>query len=92
MKRLLKYNAVALIALYGVWIWGWYMSEYWMDVIDFCVPWSWFTVFFLSSSFARRKQVSPIKFVVGSLAGAFGTWMAFCILWFFSMPFFDPYW
>jgi len=67
------------------------MSEYWMSVIDFGAPWSWLAVFFLSSSFALRKKVSPIKFVMVSLAGAFATWMAFWVLWFFSMPFFDPY-
>jgi hypothetical protein len=90
MKRLLIYNAVALIALYGVWIWGWYMSEYWMHVTDIGAPWSWLAIFFASSLLALRKLGSKVEVVLKSLAGASVTWIAFWILVLFSMPIFDP--
>jgi hypothetical protein len=50
MKRLLLYNGIILAAFCGAWISGYYMSDYWMHIIDFGAPWSWFVAFFLVSS------------------------------------------
>lgn len=90
MKRLLIYNACALIVVYGLWIWGWYMTEFWMRIIDTGAPWWWLAVFFISSFLALQNRVSHAA--LKSLGGATLTWMAFWILWFFSMPIFDPHW
>jgi hypothetical protein len=91
MKRLVIYNAVALLAFYGVWFWGWHIiSEHWLHFIDAGVPWSLLAVFFVSSLVALRKHSSKVEVALGSLAGAVLTWIAFLILWFFTMPFFDP--
>ncbi|MDR3456463.1 MAG: hypothetical protein P4N60_03375 [Verrucomicrobiae bacterium] len=92
MKRILKYNAVTLIALYGVWLCGWFMSDDWLHIIDFGAPWSWFAVFFTSSLFAQRRQCSKTEAFVGSLGGAIWTWMLFWVLCFLSLPFVDPHW
>jgi hypothetical protein len=54
------------------------------------MPWSLLAVFFVSSLFALRKHTSKDEVALRSLAGAVLTGIAFLILWFFTMPFFDP--
>jgi len=94
MKRLLTYNAIVLIVFYGIWVWGWFMSEYWMHVIDMGAPWSWIAMFFTSSFtaslLALRKPFTQA--LEAAFACALINLVAIFLLWFFSMPFLDPYW
>lgn len=93
IKRLLMYNTAVLIFFYGIWFWGWYMSEYWMHFIDIGAPWSWITLLcgssFIGSLLILRKPVFAA--ILKSLTCALGILVAAATLWFFSMPFFDPY-
>jgi hypothetical protein len=94
MKRLMIFNAVSLLIFYGVWIWGWYMSEHWMRIIDTGAPWSWIALIcgssFIGSLLILRRL--GVVAVLKSLACAFGSLAAFVLLWFLSEPFFDSYW
>jgi hypothetical protein len=70
------------------------MSEYWMHIIDTGAPWSWIILLcgssFIGSLLILRK--TGFKAILKSLTCAFGILLASILLWFFSMPFFDPYW
>ena len=91
--RLLLYNAIVLAIFCGIWYLGFYMSEYWMRIIDLGAPWSWFSVLFVVSymvSFLplRKHSKAVAKSFVGPVitAPAFGLWIVFCTLKF------DPFW
>ncbi len=93
MRRLLIYNTAVLIIFYGIWVWGYYMSEHWMHIIDTGAPWSWIILLcgssFIGSLLLLRKP--SFETIMKSLACALGILVASIILWFCSMPFFDPY-
>jgi hypothetical protein len=93
MRRLLIYNTAVLLFYYGIWFGGWYMSEYWMHIIDTGAPWSWIILLcgssFIGSLLILRKP--GFEAILKSLACAFGILVASVMLWFFSMPFFDAY-
>jgi hypothetical protein len=69
------------------------MSEYWMHIIDTGAPWSWIILLcgssFIGSLLILRKH--DVEAIMRSLACAVGILVASVILWFCSMPFFDPY-
>jgi hypothetical protein len=72
--KFLAGNAVVLVAYCGLWYWGYYLSKYWMRVIDLGAPWSW-----LAALFATSYSVSYFAFryhsgkVLKSLIGPFVT-------------------
>src|SRR5215469_2195817 len=92
MKRLFLYNAIVLAAFCGVWYWGFYMSERWMDIIDIGTPWSWLGTLLVISyavSFLplRKHSKAVAKSFLGPVIAvpALYLWMLFCAMKF------DPY-
>jgi hypothetical protein len=70
------------------------MSESWMHIIDTGVPWSW-VVLLCGSSFIGSVLIlreCNVGAIMRSSACAVGALIASIILWFVSMPFFDPNW
>jgi hypothetical protein len=93
MKRLLLYNGIVLLLFCGVWYWGFYMSEHWMHIIDWGMPWSWFgallAVSYLVSLLPLRKGSKALakSFIgPGITMPAFALWVLFCAIKF------DPFW
>ena len=85
--RLLSCNVLVLSVFCGVWYWGFYMSKYWMRIIDVGAPWSWFAALFVVSyvvSFLplRLNSKAVAKSLVGPMitAPAFGLWVVFCAI------------
>jgi hypothetical protein len=70
------------------------MSEYWMRIIDTGAPWSWLALLCGSSFIGSAVILRKLGFtaVWKSLSCAFGTGVVSVILWYVSMPLFDPYW
>jgi hypothetical protein len=91
--RLLSYNAITLAIFCALWYLGFYLSEYWMRVIDLGSPWPWFGVL-VAASFAvsfwqlRGHSMRIAKSLVGPVitAPAFWLWIIFCAIKF------DPFW
>jgi hypothetical protein len=91
--RPILYNAIVLTMFCGAWYGGFYVSEYWMHIIDLGAPWSWlgalivvsFIVSFLS---LREHSKAVVKSFVGPVitASAFCLWIGFCAIKF------DPLW
>jgi hypothetical protein len=85
--KLCLYNAIVLAIFCGAWYGGFYISEYWMHIIDLGAPWSWHVVLFIvsyaASAFALRKHSMV---VVESFSGPvitalmFYFWVGFCAI------------
>ena len=83
------YNAITLTVFCGLWYSGFYVSEYWMRIIDLGAPWSWLTALFLVSYIASllplRKQSQIIwKPFAGPMVTLplFYIWIKFCDIMF----------
>ena len=92
MRRLFLYNAIILAVFCGAWYGGFYISEYWMHVIDIGAPWSWFaalfTISYLVSLLPLRRQP---KIVAKSFIGPLITAPPFWLLIEFCNIKFDPF-
>jgi hypothetical protein len=82
---LLLCNAIVLAVFCGIWYLGFYMSEYWMHIIDLGAPWSWFGLLvgasYMFSLLPLRKHSKAVaKSFVGPVitAPAFWLWIQFC--------------
>jgi hypothetical protein len=87
MFRLVFYNIIILAVFCGFWYSGFYVSEYWMRVIDLGAPWSWFGALFVVSYFTcflplRRFSKPLAKSFIGPLITAplFCVWIVFCAI------------
>jgi hypothetical protein len=91
--RFLFYNAIVLTFFCVLWYGGFYVSEFWMHVIDLGAPWSWLAVLTIAS-FAvsllplRKDSSATVKSLIGPIivAPAFWLWIIFCAIKF------DPFW
>ena len=86
------YNLVALGIFCGLWYGGFYISEYWMHVIDRGAPWTWFGAllaisFVVSFLTLRRSPKSIGKSFIGPAITlpVFWCWIIFCAF------LFDPF-
>jgi hypothetical protein len=80
-------NATVLSIFCGVWCWGFYLSEYWMRIIDSGAPWSWFVAmisfsYFVSFMTLCKQPKMIIKSFLGPVitAPAFWLWIQFCAI------------
>ncbi len=76
-----------LSAFCGIWYWGFYMSERWMRIVDFGMPWSWLGVLFAASymvSFLSLRKDSKVaaKSLIRPLVAepVFWAWVGFCAI------------
>ena len=92
MRRLLLYNAVVLAVFCAVWVWGYYMSDFWMRIIDVGVPYSWFVALFAASylaSFFRLRKGSWAALKAAVPPSVAALW--FCLFIHFCDIAYDPF-
>jgi hypothetical protein len=70
-----------------MWYWGFYMSEHWMRIIDFGVPWSWLGALFLVSYsgslvISRKSCQTAILCLIGPILALtiFQIWVDLCAI------------
>jgi hypothetical protein len=87
MKRLLLYNAIVLVMFCGAWYGGFYISEYWMHIIDWGAPLSWLgtlcAVSYIVSFLPLRKHSNAVaeSFIGPTIVvPAFWLWVVYCTI------------
>ena len=88
LRRLFLFNFLVLALFCGLWCGGFYISERWIQIIDWGLPWSWlaplFAISYAVSFFSLRKGSKPtLKSFAGPLltVPALVLWTKMCAIW-----------